>query len=230
MDDSDTSFIPHGGAWKRPVLLSDSESDTDTTESAETSLGDQDDSLFVVNSVASSSPVSTVKAPTKKRGNVARKIIESDSDEPSDDDDLLQPSALTPQKLSPKLNYSPPPEATTTTSTTTTDSPDSLSDLLGSLTIQPSPDPNWVAQSSGPHPYYSLSSSPTTSPFIPPPLFSSLYPHQRTGVQWIHDVHHHECPDGRADGWPGGILGDDMGLGKVRAMRLVKQYLEKQHV
>ena len=168
MDDSDTSFIPHGGAWKRPVLLSDSESDTDTTESAETSLGDQDDSLFVVNSVASSSPVSTVKAPTKKRGNVARKIIESDSDEPSDDDDLLQPSALTPQKLSPKLNYSPPPEATTTTSTTTTDSPDSLSDLLGSLTIQPSPDPNWVAQSSGPHPYYSLSSSPTTSPFIPP--------------------------------------------------------------
>lgn len=45
---------------------------------------------------------------------------------------------------------------------------------------------------------------------LPAPLYETLYPHQRTGVQWLASLHH------RRKGTGGGILGDDMGLGKTR--------------
>lgn len=42
---------------------------------------------------------------------------------------------------------------------------------------------------------------------VPAALYRRLFPHQRVGVQWMGSLH--------AGGVGGGILGDDMGLGKV---------------
>ena len=42
---------------------------------------------------------------------------------------------------------------------------------------------------------------------LPAELFNRLFPHQKTGVQWIASLHSKKI---------GGLLGDDMGLGKVR--------------
>ena len=41
---------------------------------------------------------------------------------------------------------------------------------------------------------------------LPAALEQRMFPHQREGVQWLYNLHHREL---------GGILGDDMGLGKV---------------
>lgn len=69
-------------------------------------------------------------------------------------------------------------------------------------------DPNWSLRRG--ESYYTLRASPRTSPFLPKALFDSLYSHQKSGITWMHDVHHME-----SEGYPGGILGDDMGLGKT---------------
>ena len=42
---------------------------------------------------------------------------------------------------------------------------------------------------------------------LPAELFNRLFPHQKIGVQWIASLHSKKI---------GGLLGDDMGLGKVR--------------
>jgi SNF2 family DNA or RNA helicase len=78
---------------------------------------------------------------------------------------------------------------------------------------QPDTDPNWSLQSRPSHayPYYALTASIETSPFLPSPLYNKLFSHQRCGIAWIHDVHNINSDEG----YQGGILGDDMGLGKT---------------
>jgi len=92
---------------------------------------------------------------------------------------------------------------------------DDLNDLLALTKLDAPPtDPNWSLQtssSSSSPAYYALHVSLETSPFLPPPLYTKLFSHQRCGIAWIHDVHNIELDKG----YQGGILGDDMGLGKT---------------
>lgn len=51
---------------------------------------------------------------------------------------------------------------------------------------------------------------------LPVELSSRLFPHQRVGVDWMYNLYRNKC---------GGILGDDMGMGKVRVTHVLSMLI-----
>ena len=56
---------------------------------------------------------------------------------------------------------------------------------------------------------------------IPKRLFRSLYDYQKSGVQWLAGLYHREVG--------GGLLGDDMGMGKLEFANLARRFSRKRN-
>ncbi|GMH84544.1 hypothetical protein TL16_g09956 [Triparma laevis f. inornata] len=146
-------------------------------------------------SLNSSSSEDSIFKPVKMNGGKKRFVESDDDDDYDDDDDETQ------SDLSSSLNST---------------LKSNLSSTSLSLSSPPPKEelptfPNWSPQTTHSHTYYTLPPPQTqTSPYLPPQLISTLFPHQLTGITWLHDIHNN-FPSST----PGGILGDDMGLGKT---------------
>ena len=198
---SSTQF---SGEYRRRVIIDDSDSSDDSDNGCES-----DSSVEVLTTQSTNNTVTTMPRSTKT---VQRKMsIDSISSDSSESIEALFRKASITQKLLSK----PMAEVDLTggydymSDEEEEDKKDESESKPASICIEDDPSPAWMKKEQSDEYYLSSEKRPEVSwPNIclPGPLFRQLFSFQRQGVQWMATLH---------KAGVGGILGDDMGMGKT---------------